>query len=120
MSDVMCLACGHGPHTNKQCGLCRCQTFVNAALALSRSSVTINNILAEKIPVFEGMVFNLLEIVAEAFPEAVARVDARREERRQQLEQETQASQQSGFEADQTGENAGSGGSDGSADSGVS
>lgn len=118
MADTICLVCSHGPHTGKKCSYCKCEAFMNAELMASRALVQINNMFAEKIPIFEGMVFDITEIIAEAFPDAVKAVDARREERRRQIEilkaqQEAEASQQHGAEADQEGQDAGAGSGDG-------
>lgn len=124
--NATCLVCGHGPHTRQPCVGCGCKEFINAELASARTSLSLNNLLAQKIPIFESMIFDLLELLTEAFPAAVLAVDAKREERRRAYEAEQAAQQptgdstppqQSGLTADQTREDTGAGGSNGEEDS---
>ena len=112
MSAVTCIMCGHGPHQRQPCAGCGCKEFINAELVAFRGLASINNILIQKIPVFENMLFDLLELLTEVYPEAVLAVDAKREARRKAHEDQT-ASQYQGTAPDSPGEDSGPSGSDG-------
>ena len=106
LSEHVCLICEHGPHRQAACQKCGCTTWINTAVASGKSLVGINNILMENIPRISMMLADILELLVETNPEAVAVIDARREERRKEYEAQ-KASQQQGPAPDQEGQDAG-------------
>lgn len=82
MSDVICLVCTHGPHKSGPCAACGCKQFVNSTVSMARSVVMIAN----EIPTFKAMVVDIMELLMEAFPDAVLKVDEKRAQLRAQQE----------------------------------
>ena len=123
MSDTVCMVCTHGPHAAGPCIKCGCTQWVNSQAQSARSLTALTNMCAEVFPVLERLLADMLAVLAEVHPEAVARIDEKREaayaaqQAARQQESEQAASQQFGDQADQEGQNAGSGGGDGTPDS---
>jgi hypothetical protein len=97
MSEHVCYFCDHGPHRSKKC-MCGCEQWANTTVIAARATVQTNNIVSDIIPKMNVILVDMLEILAESNPEAVARIDARREEMRKQIEAAQEAQKENANE----------------------
>jgi hypothetical protein len=120
MSELVCMVCEHGPHRKAPCTQCGCTDWRNSIVQTARAVTTLSNLMIQELPIQTIFLKDILELLAEVYPEEVKRIDARREEYRRAAEEANaaqKASQQQGTPTDQAGQDAGSSSSDGSTDS---
>ena len=79
--NLICAACGHGPHRDKPCHEvnCDCTEFVRADIHIAAALTNLNNAFVTEIPILKQLLITQIELFSAAFPEAEAKVIAQRQ-----------------------------------------
>lgn len=86
--ENQCMLCEHSPHRKAPCTVCGCTQWVNSVVQIARGVTQVNNILVQEIPKLLGVAVDILELLMEAYPDAVAKIDSRREMARKKIQEE--------------------------------
>lgn len=96
--NLICANCFHGPHQDKTCASCvfgnQCTQFVRADIQLARVVTQLNSNATQFFQQSSFMLSTVVDLLAEAFPDAAAQLNAKREQFVKEQEEKIEAEQQ--------------------------
>jgi hypothetical protein len=82
--NLICANCFHGPHQDKVCTSClvgnACTQFVRADIQLARVVTQFDSNATQFFQQSSYMLSTIVDLIAEAFPDAAAQLTAKREQ----------------------------------------